>query len=86
MNPLTLEWIDKAEGDMITAQREYRARTRPNYDAVCFHAQQTAEKYLKAFLQESGKDIPYIHNLVELVSLCLEIDGTFSILEPEIRG
>jgi HEPN domain-containing protein len=86
MNPLTLEWIEKAEGDMITTQREYRARNRPNYDAACFHAQQTAEKYLKAWLQESGKDIPRIHNLVELGSLCIEIDTTFSILEPELRG
>ncbi|MDR3572998.1 MAG: hypothetical protein P4L50_04015 [Anaerolineaceae bacterium] len=42
MNPLTIEWIDKAEGDLLTAQREYRARNRPNYDAVCFHGQQMA--------------------------------------------
>jgi HEPN domain-containing protein len=62
MNPLTVEWIDKAEGDLLTAQREYRARIRPNYDAVCFHTQQTAEKYLKAWLQEAGKPIPKIHN------------------------
>jgi HEPN domain-containing protein len=86
MNPLTLEWIEKAEGDFITAQREYRARKFPNFDASCFHAQQTAEKYLKAWLQEAGKDIPRIHNLVELVSICLEIDGTFTVLEPELRG
>ncbi len=70
----------------MTAQREYRARNRPNYDAVCFHAQQTAEKYLKAWLQEADKVIPRIHNLVELVSLCLEVDPTFSILELELRG
>jgi HEPN domain-containing protein len=86
MNPLTIEWIDKAEGDLLTAQREYRARNRPNYDAVCFHAQQTAEKYLKACLQEANKAIPRIHNLVDLVSLCIEVDPIFSILEPELRG
>ena len=57
MNPLTSEWIEKAEGDLLTAEREYRARNRPNYDAVCFHAQQTAEKYLKAWLQEADKAI-----------------------------
>ena len=39
MNPLTVEWINKAEGDFRTTQREYRARKWPNYDAVCFHAQ-----------------------------------------------
>jgi HEPN domain-containing protein len=81
-----LNGLIRRKGDRITAQREYRARTRPNYDAACFHAQQTAEKYLKAVLQESGKDIPHIHNLVELVSLCLEIDGAFLKLEPELRG
>jgi len=86
MNPLTTEWIDKAEGDLLTAQREYRARNKPNYDAACFHAQQTAEKYLKVWLQEAEKAIPRIHNLVELVSLCTEVDSTYAILEPELRG
>jgi HEPN domain-containing protein len=52
MNPLTLEWVDKAEGDYATALRELRARKQPNYDAACFHAQQCVEKYLKAYLQE----------------------------------
>ncbi len=40
MQPLTQEWIEKAEGDFATASREVRARLLPNYDAVCFHAQQ----------------------------------------------
>ena len=31
MNPLTLEWIEKAEGDFATAQRELRARKIQNY-------------------------------------------------------
>ena len=39
MNPLT---------DFATAGRELRARKNPNYEAACFHAQQCAEKYLKA--------------------------------------
>jgi HEPN domain-containing protein len=66
MNPLTLEWIDKAEGDFATASREMRVRKLPNYDAVCFHAQQTAEKYLKAVLHENRRSIPKTHSLVEL--------------------
>jgi HEPN domain-containing protein len=44
----------------LAAQREYRARNQPNYAAVCFHSQQVAEKYLKAWLQEVGKDIPLL--------------------------
>lgn len=49
MNPLSIEWINKAEGDYATAKREFRVRKLPNYDAVCFHSQQSAEKYIKAF-------------------------------------
>jgi HEPN domain-containing protein len=57
MKPLTREWADKAEGDFAAASREIRVRKSPNYDAVCFHARQCAEKYLKAVLQES--EIPF---------------------------
>lgn len=49
MNEITLEWVNKAEGDFATALREGRVRKNPNYDAWCFHAQQCAEEYLKAF-------------------------------------
>jgi HEPN domain-containing protein len=63
MNPLTLEWVQKAEGDWTTAQREYHARNAPNYDAGAFHAQQCVEKYLKARLQEAGKPIRRTHDL-----------------------
>ncbi len=79
MNELTAEWIAKAEGDYATAGRELRARRRPNYDAVCFHAQQTAEKYLKAFLQENGTDFPKTHSLIELLQLALPLDANFEL-------
>jgi HEPN domain-containing protein len=74
MNPLAAEWIAKAEGDYTTARRERYARRAPNYDATCFHAQQMAEKYLKAFLQEHLIPAPRTHDLVELLFLCLPIE------------
>jgi HEPN domain-containing protein len=77
MNELTREWVAKAEGDFATALRESRVRKQPNFDAVCFHAQQCAEKYLKAFLQHSGAPVPRIHNLVHLTGLCAQIDAGF---------
>jgi HEPN domain-containing protein len=77
MNPLTLEWAQKAENDLLTAQREYRVRSNPNYDAVCFHAQQAAEKYLKAALQESGIPIPRVHSLAELLALLSRFDPDY---------
>jgi HEPN domain-containing protein len=79
MNALTQEWVDKAEGDFRTASREARARKYPNYDAVCFHCQQCAEKFLKAYLQERGQRFPPVHDLIELLELCLPYDGTFEL-------
>jgi HEPN domain-containing protein len=84
MNSATIEWVTKAEGDFATAGRELRARTSPNYDAVCFHCQQCAEKYLKAFLQENEQHIPKIHNLIELMLLCEEMDGSFEMLRADL--
>ena len=74
MNVLTAEWVEKAEGDVATAGREVRARKQPNYDAACFQAQQAAEKYLKAYLQEHGVPIPRTHSLIELLELVLTFD------------
>ena len=49
MKPLSLEWIQKAEADYASAQRELRVRINPNPDAVCFFCQQCVEKYLKDY-------------------------------------
>ena len=84
MNPITVEWVQKAEGDLATAGREIRARKFPNFDASCFHSQQTAEKYLKAFLHEHGSPIPYTHSLIELLALCLNFDPSFNLLRPDL--
>lgn len=71
MNELVKEWLHKAEGDFITALREYRARKSPNFDAAGFHAQQCIEKYLKATLQKHNKPFLKIHDLLSLMESCL---------------
>jgi HEPN domain-containing protein len=67
MKAIIAEWIAKAEGDWTTAEREWRARKHPNYDAVCFHAQQCAEKYIKARMREEELEPPKIHDLLALL-------------------
>jgi HEPN domain-containing protein len=86
MKPITLEWIDKAEGDWYSAQREYRARRRPNYDAACFHAQQCAEKYLKARLEEAEIAFRRTHNLISLLTLVLAVEATWTVLQPHLTA
>jgi HEPN domain-containing protein len=68
MKPETQEWIEKAEGDLKVARREAQTAD-PVYDAVCFHAQQCAEKYLKALLEEHNITFPRIHDLIALLNL-----------------
>ena len=85
MNPLTLEWVNKAEGDYATAGREIKVRKSPNYDVVCFHAQQVAEKYLKALLQENKYPIPKTHILLDLLALCIKIDPSISIIQNDLN-
>ena len=68
VNPLTLEWVQKAEGDYIVAQQVQQAEN-PVHDAICFHAQQCIEKYLKAWLQEANIPFPRTHDLKELLKL-----------------
>lgn len=75
MNPLTLEWVQKAESDYTIAlliQKEVlltQDEQNPIYDGICFHVQQCIEKYLKAWLQEANIPIPRTHDLKELLEL-----------------
>ena len=73
-------WVEKAEGDLVTARNNIQAKTPGPTDSTCFHAQQSAEKYLKAFLIQAGVDSPFTHNLAKLAELCAGIDASFRSL------
>ena len=62
MTKLTREWVRKAEDDYRHAARTAEGNER-FYDQVCFHCQQSAEKYLKAQLEELGLPVPRTHDL-----------------------
>ncbi len=85
MNPLTIEWIEKAEKDFATASRELRVRKIPNYDAVCFHSQQCAEKYLKAILQEQNIPFGKTHNLTTLLDLITPNEPAWELMRPNLE-
>ncbi len=82
MNPLTREWVQKAEADLATAQRELRARKQPNYDAACFHAQQCAEKYVKACLQAQGIRFGKTHDVAALLRALEHAVPQLALLMP----
>ena len=84
MKLITREWINKAEGDWAAASILFRTRQKTNYDAVCFHAQQCAEKYLKARLEDAGVTSGKTHDLVKLLSLILPIESSWTILREHL--
>ena len=73
-------WKAKADNDFkVIAQ--IIEHDDPVIDAVCFHCQQAAEKYLKLFLVKSMVKPPKTHDLGILVRECGKIDKTFAELE-----
>jgi HEPN domain-containing protein len=70
-----LELITKAEGDYAMTLSALR-RKRPITFAACFHAQQCAEKYMKAMLVARKQRFSKIHDLAALNKQC-ESAGIF---------
>jgi HEPN domain-containing protein len=82
MKPLTLEWVQKAEAD-YAATCWLEQATIPVHDAVCFHAQQCVEKYLKAWLQEANIAFRRTHDLEELLDLILPTVQAWAAWKPD---
>jgi len=77
-------WILKANRDLLTIEHEL-TMNEPVTDSICFHAQQTAEKYLKAYLISEQKKFSRTHNIDLLLQLCIEIENSFVELEEIIK-
>lgn len=84
MKRIALEWVSKAEGDFATVERESRARMRRNNDAICFHAEQCVEKYLKARLAEAGVSFPKTHDLTVLLDLARPTEPLWEIFRRDL--
>lgn len=61
-------WLDRAERDFRLAELAFAAAP-PEWAGVCFHAQQYAEKTLKALLAARGVHPPKTHELPKLLAL-----------------
>ncbi len=73
-------WVVHAEEDFALARTALR-RKQPLASGACFHAQQCAEKYMKALLISKGADFPKTHDLLLLNNLC-SMNGVLLEIEP----
>jgi HEPN domain-containing protein len=79
----TREWIESAERDFACALRAYRTRKHPTYDYVCFYAQQCAEKYLQAKLNEAYVKFTRTHELAVLLTRVAVVEPAIVSLQPQ---
>lgn len=68
-------WLLKAHKDVVFA-REALSKGEDYTDIACFHAQQAAEKTLKAYLVWLGVEFPKTHVLEDLLDLIARQDIT----------
>ncbi|MGI8981994.1 MAG: HEPN domain-containing protein [Pirellulaceae bacterium] len=80
MRKETRVWVQKAEDDYL-ASVDLIDGPDQLHDQVCFHCQQSAEKYLKALLEEAARSIPKIHDLDGLLNLVLPIHPSLRSLK-----
>ena len=78
-----LRWLAKASDDLAVAELVCVSPTGVNW-AACFHAQQCAEKYLKARLQEAVIAFSRTHNLTVLFDLLLPVEPGWDKLRAKL--
>ncbi len=78
-----LAWAAKAEEDYTAARLVLKLR-KPLAFISCFHSQQCAEKYLKAFLQENDVRFRPAHPLIPLLEACVTVDAELEALREDL--
>jgi len=66
---LTVQWVTKAEEDLRLARHGLKMGGDCPFGLICFHAQQVAEKYIKAVLTYHQIQFRKSHDLKELARL-----------------
>lgn len=75
-------WIIKAEKDLKSVEHELTFEDAVT-ETICFHCQQAAEKYLKAYLIFLGLDFKKTHEIGELITNCELKDEKIAALKEE---
>ena len=69
-----------AESDIISTKVLFAGTYYPAdrmYNIICFHTTQAAEKLLKSYIINSGKEANRTHNLDNLCKAAIKIDNSF---------
>jgi len=64
------EWLLHADEDLRLARHAFKLKSAIPYKLIAYHAQQCAEKCLKAYLVFEDIDFPFTHNISALLEMC----------------
>jgi HEPN domain-containing protein len=84
-NELLQQWLDKGNDDLRSAEYLSTMHHPTPDEIICYLCQQSSEKYLKGFLFLHDVEPPKIHNLLELMEKCEQINNNFSVLLPQLN-
>jgi len=75
--------VAKAQNDLLNADNNLKAENIP-LDTVCFHCQQAAEKFLKAYLVANSESYPISHDLVLILEKVLPLNSGAEVLRNDL--
>jgi len=78
------QWLEKSNDDLRAAEYLSAMRHPTPDEIICFHCQQSAEKYLKAFIFSLDIEPDKTHDLEYLLEICQKHNTEFSILSSKI--
>ena len=73
------EWLNKANEDFDFAFVNFKEE-KSFFPQICFHLEQSVEKYLKAYIIATDLEFRKTHDLIILVKLCETKDPAFEQL------
>ena len=76
IDDLITKWINIADRDLLAAEQGLKVYP-VLAEIVCFHCQQAAEKYLKAYLVKHQVEFQKTHNIMSLINKCSTVDSVF---------
>ncbi|ORX22565.1 DNA-binding protein [Thermoanaerobacterium sp. PSU-2] len=76
------QWLNYAEDDYKAANELLKAKL---YNVVCFHSQQSIEKYLKAYLIYNGINPPKVHHLITLIRIINKFSDAFDEFIDDVK-
>jgi HEPN domain-containing protein len=78
------DWFAKADTDFRSAWMLADLSGPP--ETICFLAQQGAEKYLKGYLVWHGVTFRKVHDMLEILNGCRNVEKAFGQLEDDCRA